>query len=285
MIFLVLVGLLVLPGVMAGTFTLVVKTHADNNLSVHVLNENGYELDYFEMNSDSTGTATEEVSSSESRVDFSIISRKDGKIMVKGVYESYQTAGTVTIDMMEVEENETEEGNVTTNQTEELNETNNETLEEDLLEDADESPEENLVPEEPAPEESEETIDPEGSGGLTGAVVSEDDGFFSNTVYIIVASVFAALLVAALVLKLTLSRRGGLSKTFNYSLNNGMSNVDVDILKQQKKIREAEEEIEKIREKKKIMQEAQEKLKAAEEEIARLKKGAKPQEDQKPKSE
>ena len=231
--------------------------------------------------SDNYGKSYFNISSEFPTMRISIVSRKNGKIIQKGIFGNYSAGNVITINLFgEEEETDTSE-----------------TVEEDLEETNEESSEETEeVIEEVVEEVQEETTDTESIGEvqLTGEAISDEEaGTFSNSLYIIIiAGVLFVGLIVFLSVKL-MHKKGSINlsdepekiKVTKYSdLKDKIEDIkdskkldpneEKELAEAEKKILEAQEEIRKIKEKKGKLKEAQEEFEKAKKKLEDLQKEA-----------
>lgn len=254
-LFFILMLLVIIPSVVAET-SLTIKTCSGCDITVYVVDPSLLNtIRTLNGTADSSGIFSASFSTGLLRVDLSVISRYHGTIVNKDnmKFEDYLTSESISIDLTSQEASL----NTSDSETEAVNNT---------------------------PVQQEETIIENTSAseeGVTGAAVSENEGNsllsrIPKFVYYIVGGILIALVVVIILMKVPFSSFSLPRAPASYKVRKYPEITSIDEKKlsdAEKKIKEAQEEINRIKNKKHEIDDAEKRFEEAKKNLERLKGG------------
>lgn len=259
--------------VSAGDVELEIITYANHEVSVTVINQQLSEvIHYLSENSGLNGKASFNFSVSLSKVDISVIVRKNGKIVVYKKFEDISPVGSISLRVLNEEDaaENTSTTQITASATQDTEKNNTQTEEINQTEEQEETTNVSQITENEAlVTEHEEIKIPESSAPITRIILY------------IISTIFIAFIILGLILFLVFRKKvvpKNIKITKYSKLKKEAEENAVPKTEEEKKLQELESKIKKlqgeiydIRNRKTKIREAEEKIKADMEELERLK--------------
>lgn len=271
-LFYVLIIFLIIPLAIAVDTEITVNTGVNQEVTVNVINPVTEDvISTLVGNSSSDGKAVVVFSSdSVMNIDISVVARRDGKIITLKKFAGYRTGSPIYLDLLKVEDKNVTLNATLNNSIQNSSQNTNQTIA-------------NLTIQSVNNTNVSENITPEvGVGdGLTGQAVSNSGIFskLSKTTYYIIIGVVVLVVLVFLALRFgipILNRQSVTPRIVKFdpkmTKKDKTTLTDKELLKSEQKIKEALEEINKIKNKKKI-EEAEKKLEEDKKELEKLKSG------------